>query len=127
MARSSRIKSTSESCSKSAVRSSNDPASSILACDTTLATACRSASRNRGWSSAMTRRVLTAVIYFLCDPVDRLLAACHRDFQKKALSQLDSRLMADRLQARNIGLGKAVNLRPCAPQQASRPPSDLSG
>src|SRR6266404_3172872 len=66
MVRSSRTRSTSESCSKSAVKSSNDPASSIFADGTTLATACRKASRNSGWSSAMTRRVLTAaVIYFL--------------------------------------------------------------
>jgi hypothetical protein len=36
-----------------------------LAEATTLCTACRSASRNKGWSSAMTRWVLAAVIYSL--------------------------------------------------------------
>src|SRR5262249_27356407 len=53
---------TSESCSSSAVRSSNDPASSIFADATTLATACRKASRNSGWSSAITRRVVAALV-----------------------------------------------------------------
>ena len=49
------IRSTSESRSSSAVRSSNDPASLIVAELTTLDTAWRNASRNSGWSSAMTR------------------------------------------------------------------------
>ena len=67
MVRSSRIRSTSESRSSSAVRSSNDPAS-LTTADShgRWATACRNASRNNGWSSAMTRWVLAAaVIYFL--------------------------------------------------------------
>src|SRR5438477_2159604 len=62
MVRSSRIRSTSESCSSNVVNSSNDPASSTLADVTTLATACRNASRNSGWSSAITRRVLAAAV-----------------------------------------------------------------
>src|SRR4029077_16894092 len=87
MVRSSRTRSTSESCSSKAVSSSKDPASSILAEVTTLATACRKASRNSGWSSAITRWVLAgASIYFperrkgLKPPRERLQEAFGDDF-----------------------------------------------
>ena len=109
MVRSSRIRSTSESRSSSAVRSSNDPASLIFADATTLATACRNASRNSGWSSAMTRWVLAAVVIQLSCKGLRQLAAL-----SSALSPV-GRLACKRT---ILSCLKAVNPRACAPQYA---------
>src|ERR1700733_7458867 len=103
MVRSSRIRSTSESSSKSAVSSSNDPASSIFAVATTVATACRSASRNSGWSSAITRRVLAAaVIYFLregCGKTRDRFGACQASFLLQLSSDRRSHASAQYCQA----------------------------